>query len=183
MKNTLTNRSRHQYWQCYKSVLMTTPGVRKKWVVRTMFLCWWAVKVTIYIHGVPPICKKTFQRICANPKRGLNRSGGSGPLHSPQWRRHWYYVAYQTTRYYKKWCSLHLFDDPKIITRPCSYKQNHLQNQLQLKISVCLCIVLLFQADSSDQNYLHSNWLTNYSRVFKFLCISGWCTFWLDETS
>ena len=26
----------------------------KKWGVRTMFLCWWAVKVTIYIHGVPP---------------------------------------------------------------------------------------------------------------------------------
>ena len=31
-----------------------------------------------------PICKKTFKRICANPKRGLNRSGGSGPLHSPR---------------------------------------------------------------------------------------------------
>ena len=24
MKNTLTNQSRHQYWQCYKSVLMST---------------------------------------------------------------------------------------------------------------------------------------------------------------
>ena len=32
----------------------------------------------------PPICKRTFQRICANPKRGLNRSGGSGPSHSPR---------------------------------------------------------------------------------------------------
>ena len=36
--------------------------------------------------------KKTFQRIYANPKRGLNRSGGSGPTHSP--------VA---TRLYKIW--------------------------------------------------------------------------------
>ena len=36
----------------------------------------------------PPYVIKTFQRICANPKRGLNRSGGSGPLHSPLWRRH-----------------------------------------------------------------------------------------------
>ena len=29
--------------------------------------------------GSPPYVKKTFQRICGNPKRGLNRSGGSGP--------------------------------------------------------------------------------------------------------
>ena len=45
----------------------------------------------IHTWGTPRICeKKTFQRICANPKRGLNRSGGgSGPLHSPPWRRHW----------------------------------------------------------------------------------------------
>ena len=25
-----------------------------KWGVWTIFLCWWAVKVTIYIHGIPP---------------------------------------------------------------------------------------------------------------------------------
>ena len=44
----------------------------------------------IHTWGTPPplYVKKTFQRICANPKRGLNRSGGSGPLHSPPWRRH-----------------------------------------------------------------------------------------------
>ena len=31
----------------------------------------------------PPISKKTFQWICANLRRGLNRTGGSGPTHSP----------------------------------------------------------------------------------------------------
>ena len=30
----------------------------------------------IHTWGTPPYVKKTFQRICANPKRGLNRSGG-----------------------------------------------------------------------------------------------------------
>ena len=59
---------------------MASP-VPKKWGVRTMFLCWWAVKVTIYIHGVPPLyVKKTFQRNCAN----LNRSWGSRLTHSPR---------------------------------------------------------------------------------------------------
>ena len=51
------------------------------------FLCGWACSknynIRIHTWGIP-ICKKTFKRICANPKRGLNRSGGSGPLHSPR---------------------------------------------------------------------------------------------------
>ena len=64
-------------------LLSVASPAQKKWGVRTMFLCWWAVKVTIYIHGVHSLyVKKTSQRICANPKRGLNRSGGSGPTHS-----------------------------------------------------------------------------------------------------
>ena len=46
---------------------------QKKLGVRTIFLCWWAVKVRIYIHGTPLI-QKTFQRNCANLKRGLNMS-------------------------------------------------------------------------------------------------------------
>ena len=36
------------------------------------------LKLQYTYMGYPPICEKTFQRICANPKRGLNRSGG-GP--------------------------------------------------------------------------------------------------------
>ena len=30
--------------------------------------------------GYHPTCKHTFQLICADPKRGLNRSGGPDPL-------------------------------------------------------------------------------------------------------
>ena len=43
----------------------------------------------IHTWGAPLYVKKTFQRICANPKRGLNRSGGVRTPHSPPWRRHW----------------------------------------------------------------------------------------------
>ena len=39
----------------------------------------------IHTWGTPLYVKKTFQRICANPKRGLNRRGGGGVQtpHSP----------------------------------------------------------------------------------------------------
>ena len=37
-----------------------------------------------YIYTPPPIYQKLFQRICANLRRGLNISGGSGPTHSPR---------------------------------------------------------------------------------------------------
>ena len=62
----------------------------KKWGVRTMFLCWWAVKVTIYIHGVPPpyMWKKLFNGFALIPRGVWIEVGGSGPLHSPPWRRH-----------------------------------------------------------------------------------------------
>ena len=56
---------------------------QKKWGVRTIFLCWWTIKVTIFIHGIPSIYKKTFQRIFANLRRGLNISRGSGTTYSP----------------------------------------------------------------------------------------------------
>ena len=62
---------------------------QKKVGVRNFFLCWRAVKFTIYMHGTPPIYKKTFQRICANLRRGLNRSGGVRTPSFPPWRRHW----------------------------------------------------------------------------------------------
>ena len=59
----------------------------KKWGVRKICLCRWAVIVTIYIiiHTCDtPIYtyKKTLQGICANLRRGLNISGGSRPTHS-----------------------------------------------------------------------------------------------------
>ena len=62
----------------------------KVWECQTIFLCWWAVKVTINIHGTPryPYIyqQKTFQLFRANLERGLNICG-YGPTHSP-WLRH-----------------------------------------------------------------------------------------------
>ena len=38
----------------------------------------------IHTWGTPLYVKKTFQRICDNPKRGLNRSGGPDPSIPPR---------------------------------------------------------------------------------------------------
>ena len=57
-------------------------AIPKKWEgVRTIFLCCLAVKsYNIHVHGTHlSINRKTSQRICANLRRGLNISGGSGP--------------------------------------------------------------------------------------------------------
>ena len=54
--------------------------------VRTMFLCWWAVKVTRYIHGVPRICKRQlFNGIALIPRWVWTELGGgrAHPLYFP----------------------------------------------------------------------------------------------------
>ena len=73
-----------------KIIVFSISGVAspKKVGVLNFFLCWWAVKFTIYMHGTPPIYKTAFQRICPNLRRGLNRNWGVWTPHSPSWRRH-----------------------------------------------------------------------------------------------
>ena len=45
--------------------------------VWTMFLCWWAVKVTIYIHGIPLIiCKTNF----STDQEGSEQKGADPPF-------------------------------------------------------------------------------------------------------
>ena len=70
---------------CRESILCSNgkPAVAspasKKWGVRTMFLCWWAVKVTIYIYmGTPYMWKKLFNGFALIPKRVWTEVGGGG---------------------------------------------------------------------------------------------------------